>query len=147
MTKTKQTKNLTLLGRSGVSAPTRLLESFPRPTNITRVVLISDEVAGECPVTGQPDQYTVEIDYTPDKVCAESKSIKLKLQSYRTKGIFCESLADELVDHVMESLKPWRASVTVIQKPRGGVSIRATAARSRGTRMGPNRFRTVEAGL
>ena len=111
------------LGKSGVIEPTALLESFPKPSNIYRVDMVSDEVTAVCPVTGQPDQYTVSATYTPDKLCVESKSWKLWIQSYRNKGIFCESLASDLADHIMNSVSPSTVEVTVKQKPRGGVSI------------------------
>lgn len=123
-------KGLTLLGKSGVTAPGKKLESFPRPPALRDVTMISDEVTGLCPVTGQPDQYTVEIYYTPNKLCIESKALKLKLQSYRNVGIFCEQLANDLADHVFESIDPSVTRVRVTQKPRGGVSIVATARRS-----------------
>ncbi len=122
---------LTLLGKSGVSQPSELLEHFPKPEGIVHVEMSSDEVTALCPVTGQPDQYTVVIDYVPDKACIESKSLKLKLQSFRQVGCFCESLAAIMVAHVFESINPFRVSVTVIQKPRGGVTIKATATRER----------------
>lgn len=123
---------LTLLGKSGVSAPTILLESFPRPKNIVQVTMTSDEVTATCPVTGQPDQYTVEIVYAPKSLCIESKSLKLKLQSYRNKGLFVESFADELADHIMDSITPINVRVSIWQKPRGGVAITAVAERNRG---------------
>ncbi len=131
MTMTEAQENpgagLTLLGRSGVSAPTEKLETFPTPLAIDRVTMTSDEVTALCPVTGQPDQYTVEIIYEPHKRCIESKSLKLKLQSYRQHGAFCEQLANDLLAHVVESILPFKAEVTIIQKPRGGVSIKAHA--------------------
>ena len=117
------------LGRSGVIKPTRLLESFPTPANVVSVEMVSDEVTAVCPVTKQPDQYTVSVVYVPGARCAESKSWKLKLQSYRNKGIFCEALASELADHLVASLHPISVRVAVKQKPRGGVSITGVAQR------------------
>ena len=119
--------SLTLLGDSKATEPTELLESFPRPDHVFTVTMTSDEVTALCPKTGQPDQYTVKIFYRPDKACIESKSLKLKLQSYRNKGLFVEQLAAELVQHVYESVQPFIASVTVVQKSRGGVSIEVSS--------------------
>jgi 7-cyano-7-deazaguanine reductase len=118
---------LTLLGKSGVSVPGRLLESFEKPKKVVEITMTSDEVTAVCPVTGQPDQYTVTIRYLPKDKCIESKALKLKLQSYRNTGVFCEKLASEILLHVMESIAPYMAEVTVVQKPRGGVKIEATA--------------------
>lgn len=117
------------LGQSGVVQPTRLLERFSRPLNIFKVVMVSDEVTALCPVTGQPDQYTVTITYYPRRWCIESKSLKLKLQSYRMRGLFCEAFAHELADHVQASVAAKQVTVSIVQKPRGGVSIVASAVR------------------
>jgi 7-cyano-7-deazaguanine reductase len=90
-----------------------------------RVTLISDEVTAVCPVTGQPDFYTVEIKLW-DGHSLESKSLKLYLQSFRNEGIFCEDFAGRIasdVANVTHSL----VKVKVTQKPRGGISIVAEA--------------------
>lgn len=118
---------LTLLGNSQAKAPTELLESFERPPHCHRVVMSSDEVTAVCPVTGQPDFYKVDINYVPTNRCIESKSLKLKLQSYRDKGLFVEALASEIAGHVVESINPVSVEVSITQKPRGGVQIVATA--------------------
>jgi 7-cyano-7-deazaguanine reductase len=120
------TRGLTQLG-SKTNEPTTLLESFDRPGLLELVEMTSDEVTALCPVTGQPDQYTVTIRYVPKNKCIESKSLKLKLQSLRQVGVFCEDLSSQLLVHVIASISPRSASVTVVQKPRGGVSIRATS--------------------
>jgi 7-cyano-7-deazaguanine reductase len=120
------TSGLTQLG-SKTTEPATLLESFPCPGMLELVEMTSDEVTALCPVTGQPDQYTVTIRYVPKNKCIESKSLKLKLQSLRQVGVFCEDLSSQLLVHVIASISPRSASVTVVQKPRGGVSIRATS--------------------
>jgi 7-cyano-7-deazaguanine reductase len=114
------------LGRS-VREPRRKLEVFPKPAGIDKVVMDSDEVTSLCPVTGQPDWETVVIEYTPNRYCIESKSLKLYLWSYREEGVFCEALASQIAQDVYSACKPFWCKVTVIQKPRGGIRITATA--------------------
>jgi len=111
-----------------VSAPRRRLEVFPAPPHVKKVVLESDEVTSLCPVTGQPDWETVRIEFEPDALCIESKSLKLYLWSFREEGAFCEELAARIAKDVYEACKPHRATVTITQKPRGGISIAATAS-------------------
>ena len=123
----KKLAGLTQLGKSGVIKPSALLESFPRPATVCVVEMVCDEVSAICPVTGQPDQYVVKITYTPDRHCIESKSLKLKLQSFRSTGAFGEELSTMLVKHVMKSVDPLAVEVEVIQKSRGGVSIKTTS--------------------
>jgi len=104
-------------------------EAFETPANCRRVVCVSDEVTAMCPVTGQPDWYVVTIDYEPGALCVESKTLKLYLQSFRNSGLFCEAFAAKIASDIWDGIKPLSVSVTVKQKPRGGVAIEATAKR------------------
>jgi 7-cyano-7-deazaguanine reductase len=110
------------------SEPSRQLETFPAPAHVRKVVLESDEVTSLCPVTGQPDWETVRIEFEPGASCIESKSLKLYLWSFRQEGMFCESFAARIAMDVYEACKPRWVTVTITQKPRGGISIAATAS-------------------
>ncbi|HBF40090.1 MAG TPA: preQ(1) synthase [Firmicutes bacterium] len=107
--------------------PFRKLEIFPKPNGVEKVVLESDEVTSLCPVTGQPDWENVLIEFAPDKYCIESKSLKLYLWSFREEGMFCEALSAKIAQDVFEICKPRWCTVTVSQKPRGGITITASA--------------------
>jgi 7-cyano-7-deazaguanine reductase len=104
------------------------LETFPNP-GVAHVDLTSDELTAMCPVTGQPDMYVAQIEYWPDKLCLESKSLKLYLMSFRNEGIFAEGLAVRIRDDVAAALElaADAVSVTLEQKSRGGITITATA--------------------
>ena len=112
-----------------VREPSRQLDTFPTPAGVQTVSLESDEVTSLCPVTGQPDWETVIIEYAPDQTCIESKSLKLYLWSFREAGIFCEALASRIAEDIGAACGPRWCCVTVIQKPRGGIKITATATR------------------
>lgn len=114
------------LGKTG-SQPSKKLEIFPKPPGVEKVVLESDEVTSLCPVTGQPDWETVIIEFEPNQYCIESKSLKLYLWSFREEGVFCEALAARIAEDVMAACHPHYCTVTIIQKPRGGIKITATA--------------------
>jgi 7-cyano-7-deazaguanine reductase len=113
-----------------VTGPRRTLETFPTPTHVMQITLRSEEVTSLCPITGQPDFETVTIDFEPAGLGIESKSLKLYLWSFRDEGIFCEALAAQIADDVMAAAGPRRCTVTVEQRPRGGISIRAVAERT-----------------
>jgi 7-cyano-7-deazaguanine reductase len=117
--------SLTLLGDN--RAAFAGLETFPAPAGLARVVLASDEVTAVCPVTGQPDWYTIEIAYEPAGACVESKSLKLYFQSFRNEGLFCEALAARVRADFVAACRPASCRVAVTQKPRGGVRIEAVA--------------------
>ncbi len=103
------------------------LETFPTPKGVTEVTCTSEEVTANCPVTGQPDWYQVQITYRPRAFCVESKTIKLFLQSFRNEGLFCEDFSSRIAHEFHRVLKPFATKVIVVQKPRGGVSIFSTA--------------------
>ena len=104
------------------------LERFANP-GCAIVSMTSDEFTAVCPITAQPDWYVVEIEYEPDGWCLESKSLKLYLGGYRSEGAFCEALAVKIRDDVAEILELATdgVQVTLVQKARGGISIRAVA--------------------
>jgi len=104
------------------------LETFPNP-GVAHVELESDELAAVCPITGQPDFYVATIEYAPHALCLESKSLKLYLSRFRNEGHFCEALAVRIRDDVAAALRlsPDAVTVALEQKPRGGITIRATA--------------------
>ena len=102
------------------------LETFPNP-GASRVDLESDELTAVCPITGQPDLYRARIEFEPDGLCLESKSVKLYLNSFRNEGCFAEALAVRLRDDVAAALELdlGRVHVTLVQKARGGITITA----------------------
>jgi 7-cyano-7-deazaguanine reductase len=105
------------------------LESFPNP-GVSHVEMTSDELVAVCPVTGQPDLYVATIEYWPEALCLESKSLKLYLNGFRNEGAFCEALAVKIRDDVTAALElaADKVRVTLRQKARGGITIRATTS-------------------
>jgi 7-cyano-7-deazaguanine reductase len=104
------------------------LESFPNP-GVAEVEMTSDELTAVCPITGQADFYVARIAYQPDALCLESKSLKLYLARFRNEGVFAEALAVRIKEDVAAALEldPAAVMVTLTQKPRGGITIAATA--------------------
>ncbi len=91
------------------------------------VKLIADEFTALCPVTGQPDFGTVEIEYSPDKWIVETKSLKLYLMQFRQFGYFQEELIQQICDDLSSVLEPDYVIVTGDFKARGGIAIIAEA--------------------
>jgi 7-cyano-7-deazaguanine reductase len=117
----------TALGHAG-SEHYAGLETFPNP-GVELVEMTSDELTAMCPVTGQPDMYVASIEYAPDELCLESKSLKLYLARFRNEGAFCEALAVRIRDDVADALglDQSRVTVTLEQKARGGITITGIA--------------------
>jgi 7-cyano-7-deazaguanine reductase len=127
MTDVRLTEEFVALGHAG-SEHYAGLETFENP-GVTRVEMTSDELTAVCPITGQPDMYVVTIEYGAQRLCLESKSLKLYLASYRNEGAFCEALAVRIRDDIAETLEiePGDVTVTLRQKARGGITITAVA--------------------
>ena len=128
MAETTRETEFVALGHAG-STHYAGLETFPSP-GIATVSMMSDELVAVCPITGQPDFYTASIDYRPDALCLESKSLKLYLATYRSEGVFCEALAVQIRDDVASALElpPDRVTVALTQKARGGITITASTS-------------------
>jgi 7-cyano-7-deazaguanine reductase len=103
------------------------VEVFPAPAHVSTVRFTTDELASMCPVTLQPDLANVVIEYDPDEWCVESKSLKLYLWSFRDRAVFAEALAAEIASEVMATARPHRVTVTLTQRPRGGIEVQAVA--------------------
>lgn len=122
------------LGHAGSSTYVGL-ETFLNP-GCGIVIYTSDEVMASCPITGQPDFYTVAIQLRDTEKLIESKSLKLWYQNLMAQslgesghGIFCEALTVHIRNTIAEVLGCDEEQVTVQldQKARGGITIRAIA--------------------
>ena len=100
------------------------LELFenPRPGRDFTITIECPEFTSVCPKTGQPDFGTIIIEYIPDKLCIELKSLKFYIQSFRNRGIFYEALTNEIIDDLANAAKPKWMEVTSQFTPRGGIT-------------------------
>ena len=62
----------------------------PHPDKDYSIRFSSPEFTSICPITSQPDFANIIIDYIPNKLLLESKSLKLFLFSFRNYGGFHE---------------------------------------------------------
>ena len=114
-----------------VNKPSKQLDTFATPENITHVNFQSDELTSFCPVTGQPDFNKVLIEFAPDKLCVESKSLKLYLWSFRDEAIFAEGLANTIANDIFQALQPHWCKVTLTQNIRGGMQLSVVAEKKK----------------
>lgn len=103
----------------------KVLECFDSPFDnslfIPDVVIKVPEFTSLCPKTGQPDFATIVIKYTPNKLCVESKSLKLYLMGFRMFGEFHESCVNRIAKDLVDLLHPQHLSVEGQFTPRGGI--------------------------
>ena len=132
MGRLKSTSRLTLLGRSEARIPASpeeaRLETFPNPAQRDYHILFeTDDFTSLCPVTGQADFARIEIDYVPDRVCVESKSLKFYLAAYRNERAFNEAVTNRILDDFVRACSPRSAMVTAQFSARGGIALTVRA--------------------
>ena len=81
----------------------------------------TSEFTSLCPITGQPDFATIEIQYIPEKLCIESKSLKLYLFSFRQTGTFYEEIVNRIYSDLEKKLSPRKLIVKGDFTARGGI--------------------------
>ena len=80
-----------------------------------------------CPKTGQPDFATLILDYVPDRLCVELKSLKLYIWSFRNEGAFHEAVTNRILDDLVKATRPRYMRLTARFYVRGGVFTTVTA--------------------
>lgn len=131
--------NLNALGSAGTeyqyaSADAKLLEAFPNPMLVKLdgsdqaiIEVASPEFTSLCPKTGQPDFATILINYVPNTLCLESKSLKLYLGSFRMARMFHEACVQKVCDDLVALLDPYMMVVQGQFSSRGGIKFWPTA--------------------
>lgn len=123
---------LTLLGRSQAKLPASpgeaRLETFPNPSRRHYWIHFeTDDFTSLCPVTGQADFARIDIDYVPDRLCVESKSLKFYLGSFRNERAFNEAITNRILDDFVRACAPREAIVTAQFSARGGIALTVRA--------------------
>jgi len=113
------------------AAPTRELETFanPQPARDYTIRMQIPEFTCLCPRTGQPDFATLELEYVPDRLCIELKSLKLYLWSFRDCGSFHEAVTNQIIEHLADSIAPRFMRLTARFNVRGGIYTSVIAER------------------
>tara|TARA_B100001750_G_scaffold245985_1_gene267023 strand:- start:1011 stop:1466 length:456 start_codon:yes stop_codon:yes gene_type:complete len=106
----------------------KLLDTFENP-QIAKDYLIDmkiPEFTCLCPLTSQPDFAEFSINYVPDKLCVELKSLKLYMGAFRNKGAFHEDVTNMILKDLSNLIKPRYMCVIGYWKVRGGIITTVT---------------------
>jgi 7-cyano-7-deazaguanine reductase len=109
--------------------PSKRLETFanPNPARDYRIRMEIPEFTCLCPRTGQPDFATLYLDYVPDRLCIELKSLKLYVWSFRNEGAFHESVTNRMLDDLVRAVRPRFMRLSARFNVRGGIYTTVTA--------------------
>jgi 7-cyano-7-deazaguanine reductase len=112
------------------SQPSKTLENFPNPApeRDYQIEFECPEFTCLCPKTGQPDFATIRIEYVPDALCVELKSLKQYLWSYRQEGHFHEAVTNLILDDLVALLAPRHMTVEGDFWVRGGIHTTVVAS-------------------
>jgi len=112
-------------------APTQQLETFanPQPDRDYTIRMQIPEFTCLCPRTGQPDFATLELEYVPDRLCVELKSLKLYIWSFRERGAYHEAVTNEIANHLEDAVHPRFLRLAARFNVRGGISTTIVAER------------------
>src|SRR5262245_51908983 len=99
------------------------LETFTNPARDTdyTIRMTLPDFTCLCPKTGQPDLATFELEYVPDELCVELKSLKLYLWSFRDEGAFHEAVTNQIADDLSRACAPRFLRLTGKFNVRGGI--------------------------
>lgn len=111
------------------TVPSRTLDTFDNP-QVDRDYTIridTPEFTCLCPMTGQPDFATIQIEYIADKLCLELKALKLYFWSYRNEGAFHEAVTNKILSDLVDAIQPRFMRVSADFNVRGGVYTQVIA--------------------
>jgi 7-cyano-7-deazaguanine reductase len=103
--------------------PSTRLETFTNPARDAdyTIRMTLPEFTCLCPKTGQPDFATFELEYVPDELCVELKSLKLYMWSYRDQGAFHEAVTNQIADDLAGACAPRFLRLAGKFNVRGGI--------------------------
>jgi 7-cyano-7-deazaguanine reductase len=106
-----------------MSAPSNSLETFvnPAPERDYTIRMTMPEFTCLCPKTGQPDFATLELEYVPNELCVELKSLKLYIWSFRDRGAFHEAVTNEILLDLVKATAPRFMRLLAKFNVRGGI--------------------------
>ena len=99
------------------------LQTFPNP-NITSNYTVKFEIPEFtciCPLTSQPDFAVIQIEYVPDLVNVELKSLKSYFWAYRDEAGFHEAVTNRIMDDLFALLSPRYIKIIAKWNVRGGI--------------------------
>src|ERR1700732_3955900 len=112
------------------SKPSDDLETFVNPAQRDYTIRMQlPEFTCLCPKTGQPDFATLDLEYVPDRLCVELKSLKLYIWSFRDRGAFHEAVTNEIADHLHAAVQARFLRLSARFNVRGGIYTTIVAER------------------
>ena len=109
------------------------LETFknPHPSRDYTIRIRIPEFTCLCPKTSQPDFATLRLEYIPDDLCVELKSLKEYISGYRNIGTYHEAVTNKILNDLESALHPRFIRLIAKFNVRGGISTTVIAEEAR----------------
>ena len=107
--------------KSGIEAPLPEIQCWPNQFPRYEITIVIPEYTAVCPKTGLPDFGTITVQYEPDELCLELKSLKDYINAYRDVGIFYENAVNRILNDLVNACKPKWMTVKGDFNVRGGM--------------------------
>ena len=93
-----------------------------------RINFTCPEFTAICPFSDFPDFATIQLEYVPNELCIELKSLKLYINSFRNVKMFHEHVINRILDDVVSACDPIRVEIEGDFNVRGNIKtvIRAS---------------------
>ena len=120
---------------------TNVLDTFESPeTNRDYTIRITmPEFTCLCPLTGQPDYAKFQLEYIPDLLCVELKSLKLYMGSFRDTAAFHEAFTNKILNDLVELTQPRFMRLNADWNVRGGIFTTVVAEHRKAGWQAPTR--------
>jgi 7-cyano-7-deazaguanine reductase len=93
-----------------------------------RISLTCPEFTAVCPFSDFPDFATIKIEYVPNALCIELKSLKLYINAFRDKKIFHEHVVNRILDDLVRACDPLTVDIEGDFNVRGNIKTVIRAA-------------------
>jgi 7-cyano-7-deazaguanine reductase len=93
------------------------------------------EFTAICPFSDFPDFATIKIDYVPNELCIELKSLKLYINAFRSIKIFHEHVVNRILDDFVRACDPTALDIEGDFHVRGNIKTVIRASYRRDTEL------------
>lgn len=108
--------------------------AYKYPGKEIRIHFTCPEFTAICPFSDFPDFATIKIEYVPNELCVELKSLKLYINSFRQVKMFHEHVINRVLDDFVKACDPLAVEIEGDFNVRGNIKtvIRASYRRGQG---------------
>ena len=106
--------------------------AYKYPGKEIRIEFTCPEFTAICPFSDFPDFATIKLEYVPNELCVELKSLKLYINSFRAVKMFHEHVINRILDDFVQACDPLAIDIEGDFNVRGNIKtvIRASYRRA-----------------